>query len=290
MPRPTRPKRKPRRRKQRIPSAAVRRIKTPRIPRAVELFYLLVLGKVAKAFAEGVKKRLYSKLHKFAAPEPETKTDASEEEPGDGDVAETMATLRQEIPASLESGELPKGSHTAAKRVVKHSQDEFERLGITLIDTEPNFEKLIDTWRKQSVDRITSVEENQLTKIRKILANGEGLRVDALTKELEWQLDDVTESQCALIARDQVLTLNALITKERQEACGIAEFVWTTSGDERVRESHAEIDGQTFRWDDPPIVDDEPAIPGEPIQCRCVPYPLLRELGDAGAPQGDDDE
>jgi SPP1 gp7 family putative phage head morphogenesis protein len=61
----------------------------------------------------------------------------------------------------------------------------------------------------------------------------------------------------------------------------VTEFVWTTAGDERTRESHRAIDGQTFSWDDPPVVDNEEAIPGEPPNCRCVAFPVLPELDGA---------
>ncbi len=60
---------------------------------------------------------------------------------------------------------------------------------------------------------------------------------------------------------------------------GITQYTWSTSKDERVRPSHAELEGEQFSYDDPPEVDGEPANPGEPILCRCVPLPVL-DLGD----------
>ena len=81
----------------------------------------------------------------------------------------------------------------------------------------------------------------------------------------------MTRSHADLIARDQTLRLNAELTRERQTAVGIEKFIWSTSGDERVRESHADLDGKTFSWDDLPTVDDEDDVmPGANYQCRCA--------------------
>lgn len=43
------------------------------------------------------------------------------------------------------------------------------------------------------------------------------------------------------------------------------KYIWHTVGDGKVRSSHAERDGKTFSWDDPP----EGGHPGEAPNCRC---------------------
>ena len=139
---------------------------------------------------------------------------------------------------------------------------------------------MVANWRKENVARITGMAEDQLGKIERILEEGDGHYAETLAKEIKRQCIDVSDSRAELIARDQVLTLNAQITTQRQRDVGVEEFIWTTSGDERVRDSHQELDGQKFRYDDPPVVDGEPALPGEPILCRCIPYPVIPELSD----------
>jgi SPP1 gp7 family putative phage head morphogenesis protein len=69
--------------------------------------------------------------------------------------------------------------------------------------------------------------------------------------------------------------MNSAFNQERQQQVGIERFEWSTSQDERVRESHAELDGKTFSWNDLPVVDDEEASPGTPICCRCVAIPVV---------------
>jgi hypothetical protein len=44
------------------------------------------------------------------------------------------------------------------------------------------------------------------------------------------------------------------------------KYIWHTVGDGKVRSAHAERDGKTFSWDDPP----EGGHPGEAPNCRCT--------------------
>ncbi len=267
------------------PSRGTRHTLSPRIPAGVELYYQRLLRAFARSFAAAMKPLVMREYSRFAKPETEERTDAAGDDAkaaaraqaADAKAVADALRKKAKVVVAEESGVVLKGSRTAGARVVAHSKKEFQRLGIDLVKEEPRFGPLIDTWRNQTVNRIVSVSEDQLDKVEKILAEGSNRRAESIAKDLERQLDDVTASQCELIARDQVLTLNALITKERQGACGIEEFIWTTSGDERVREEHEALDGETFSWEDG---DAEEGFPGEPIQCRCVAYPVLPELAD----------
>lgn len=174
-------------------------------------------------------------------------------------------------------------SGNVAEKVERNSQREFKRLGIDLRKSEPKFDKLIDGWRGDNVDRVKSLVGFERDKLSEILAKGEGKTVDELRGRLLDRLQ-VSRSKADLLARDQVLKLNAKITRERHLAAGITEYVWTTAGDERVRERHDELDGETYSWNDPPITNEagDRNHPGEDYQCRCVAYPVLPELGDEG--------
>lgn len=113
--------------------------------------------------------------------------------------------------------------------------------------------------------------------VREVLGDPEnfGLRVEELRAKLLAK-GDIAASRAELIARDQTLKLTGAITKARQTSAGITSYTWNTSNDDRVRESHAELDGQVFRWDTPPSV----GHPGEDFQCRCVALPIIDELAD----------
>ena len=84
------------------------------------------------------------------------------------------------------------------------------------------------------------------------------------------------------ITRDQTSKLVGKLTQAKQTYLGIEEYVWYTAADERVRPSHAQNHGITFRWDSPPAT----GHPGEDIQCRCVSGAVLpvRRRGAAPSP------
>lgn len=84
------------------------------------------------------------------------------------------------------------------------------------------------------------------------------------------------QDHAEFIARDQVGTLNGQLDAQRQVGLGVSRFIWRTVGDERVRDEHVALDGETFSYDDPP----DEGLPGEPINCRCSAEPVLDDIFD----------
>lgn len=75
-----------------------------------------------------------------------------------------------------------------------------------------------------------------------------------------------------LIARDQMSKFTGELNKLRQEDLGIKSYVWRTSKDGAVRDSHRANDGKEFTWaSSPPGT----GHPGEDINCRCVADPVF---------------
>lgn len=68
------------------------------------------------------------------------------------------------------------------------------------------------------------------------------------------------------IATDRSGTLASLVTQANAKALGADKYVWTTVGDDNVRDEHAAREGRTFRFSQPPA----DGNPGEPINCRCT--------------------
>lgn len=54
-------------------------------------------------------------------------------------------------------------------------------------------------------------------------------------------------------------------------------YVWRTSGDNKVRSSHAANNGKIFAWDNPP----ETGHPGEDYGCRCTAEPHTPEVNES---------
>ena len=69
------------------------------------------------------------------------------------------------------------------------------------------------------------------------------------------------------IVRDQTQKLNADLNQFRQQQLGVTDYIWRTSEDERVRETHRDNNGKTFAWASPPPTTGHP---GNDVQCRCV--------------------
>jgi SPP1 gp7 family putative phage head morphogenesis protein len=188
-----------------------------------------------------------------------------------------------------------KAVDTIAGRVVEANGREFERvLRINPRQVSANLSLEIDKFRRENVDLIQSIPDTLLDDVGKVLDESwsKGERVEVLRAKIEKRFE-VSKSKADLIARDQVLKLNAQVTRERQKASGITEYIWITSRDERVRgnpdglypdssHDHYSLDGTRQRWDAPPQVADDgtTAHPGEDYQCRCIAAPVLSFLED----------
>jgi SPP1 gp7 family putative phage head morphogenesis protein len=87
----------------------------------------------------------------------------------------------------------------------------------------------------------------------------------------------VTENRAMLIARTEVSKANSALNQARSLSIGADSYVWRTAGDGDVRESHAELEGKTFRFDDPPDHSDGSGTynPGDFPNCRCYAETIL---------------
>ncbi len=79
----------------------------------------------------------------------------------------------------------------------------------------------------------------------------------------------VSKSRARLIARTEVSRAGASLTIARAAEAKSPGFIWRSSHDGRVRESHLELDGQYFDWDNLPNVDGYVIAPGQIFNCRC---------------------
>ena len=155
-------------------------------------------------------------------------------------------------------------------------------LGIDVLRAEPWLEQKVQAFTADNVALIKSIPQRYFTDVEKKIVTSmrEGLRWEEIAKDLDDRFE-VAEGHAQLVARDQVGKFMGELNQARQQELGVEKFIWRTAHDNRVRESHQELEGQVCSWDDPPEVDGEPSIPGEPINCRCQAEPVLTELFDA---------
>ena len=139
---------------------------------------------------------------------------------------------------------------------------------------------------EENVKLIKSIPEQHLSKIQDAIERGLQSGDDAYSlKDVIKRIDDIddqTKRRAKLIARDQLQKLTGNLNQARQRAVGIRGYIWRTSADERVRESHRDNDGKRFQWDKAPS---GTGHPGEDINCRCVAEPDFSELIPSLAPE-----
>lgn len=108
-----------------------------------------------------------------------------------------------------------------------------------------------------------------------------GRRAPDVAAEL-LKTESITQARATLIARTEIAKSNAALTQARAEFVGATHYIWRTVGDADVRDVHAELDGEIFRFDDPPEIDGEGAHgPGEIWNCRCYAEPIFSEVENA---------
>jgi SPP1 gp7 family putative phage head morphogenesis protein len=154
-------------------------------------------------------------------------------------------------------------------------------LPVNLTKLPDNVQAAAQIARDASIKLVENACRDYATSVRDVFDSPEwtiGKRWEDLRDALI-DKGDISERHAELIARDQTLKLNGAINQSRQQAAGVDSYVWSTSGDERVRDEHAELDGETFSWASPP----PPGHPGEDFQCRCIAIPVIPEA----APEDD---
>lgn len=165
-----------------------------------------------------------------------------------------------------------------ADKVDSFNETQFNKtfkkvLGVDPIASEEWLKQEMTAFVKENVDLITSIPEDYFSEIEGIVMRG--ARAGTLTADISADIKErygVSESRADLIARDQVSKFNGNLSQLRQQEVGISKYTWSTSHDDRVRDSHAEKDGETFSWSDPPA---DTGHPGEDFQCRCVAIPIF---------------
>jgi SPP1 gp7 family putative phage head morphogenesis protein len=112
----------------------------------------------------------------------------------------------------------------------------------------------------------------------------EGGSPDKLAQILEAEYG-VAKRKASVIADCETSIATAAFRQARYESLGSTHYVWRTMGDSKVRPTHGEsnnhraLDGRTFPWASPPIVDSATGRRRHPGQdygpCRCVALPIL---------------
>lgn len=213
----------------------------------------------------------------------------------DGEVRRELQKVAEELEQKLAAY----GLGDLVKKVAKLSQAttlrEWKRvcketLGIDLMDDYYKgdfYEAALRRWVDENVRMIKSIPVESLGKMRETIRQGfvRGMTITDIQKAIQKEFGE-TRKKARMLARDQISTLNAQISKLQQQDAGCTKYRWSTSKDSRVRECHKDLDGKIFSWDDPPemwyetkkagrVYTGRRCHPGEDFVCRCVAIPVF---------------
>lgn len=260
---------------------ATGRSRLPRTPRplgtkALERRYFKAIRAIVRALRRLTTERIFPLLEPILEQakilRPDSRVDAYVD-----DIEQAISDLRVEFLREFDDEKLAAITTSAAYQVEEFNEKEFKKVfgqvfGVDVVRDEAWLAGEIRAFVKANVRLVQSIPDEYFKKLEGTITRG--AQTGRLGKEIAEdirKLLHVSESKAVLIARDQVAKFNGQLTQLRQKSVGVEKYRWSTSGDERVRDTHAANEGRIFSWDDPPST----GHPGEDIQCRCVAIPVF---------------
>jgi len=160
------------------------------------------------------------------------------------------------------------------------------------------FRGMMTQWVTNNVGLIKSVPQTTLTELRNIVQ--EGWQSGLVNRDIAKKIQDaygINKRKADFWARDQMAKLNGDMQEQQQKDAGVKEYVWSTTGNEKVRgdptglwpnpiNGHYQLDGKRCRWDDPTVyfsngewvprtIDMTKKHPKKDYECHCVGLPVF---------------
>jgi len=187
-------------------------------------------------------------------------------------------------------------STTVVEETSKTNEEKFNKsirkaTGVDLgsvIQTE-GLNEFLQSSVNKNVSLIKSIPEEYFKQIETIVNNGiaSGAKYQTIAKEIQ-AIPNIKlkkpgganyklVNRIKTIARNEVSTINAQLTKRRSESLGITEGIWRSSEDESVRKCHRIRNGKKFNLKKGlySSCDGKNLYPGEEINCRCTYSPII---------------
>jgi SPP1 gp7 family putative phage head morphogenesis protein len=272
------------------------KIFSPQYPSSVEREYLRFLNVYSKAYILLMRSGLKEMI-------PGLKKTAKAELPRvdsvrmDADIADSITKLFKFVDDKMKARFTDAYLQKQIKSMIvgnnKHTKKQVMKMVNTQTDEDLDLEPLMgDHKLKPYFQNVVDMNVSLIKSIPKYKEDSfknqlialitKDARVEEIQKVIEKKFN-LTKSRAALIAQDQVGKLNGVLEKYRQEQLGVTRYIWRTSGDSRVREDHRRLEGKTFSWNKPPVIDrttGERGNPKEGIRCRCWAEPVLEDVID----------
>lgn len=168
-------------------------------------------------------------------------------------------------------------------RVAKKDENSWAKLGKSIgVELRKELQDapvgdMLRQFLSEQVELITSLPIEAGERVHKLVMEAltNGQRADEIAKDV-LATGKVTESRAKLIARTEVARVASGLTMQRAKHVGVTHYVWRTSGDATVRESHKKMNGAVVPFDAAPEVEPGKRYhAGMIYNCRCYPEPIL---------------
>ncbi len=153
--------------------------------------------------------------------------------------------------------------------------DQIKRVrGLDTTQIEPWIDDFLTAAITENVSYISTIPQQYHSRISAVIQQGvkNGQRIPDMTAEIR-KVYKVSENQARFIAVDQTSSITGQLTERRHRAAGVTKFVWRTSEDERVRESHKDFNGKTYEYSEG--AGPKKLKPGQDFRCRCTAEPVF---------------
>lgn len=262
----------------------LKRLPKPKSIRPIERDYERGLVDILKTLQGLIQERLLTQLPRLQNSFNANLPQAAKFDDASDDIASIINGIRVEFakrwtPTQIRRFAQNQGISVSAynKRIVSEGLKQV--LGIDVFFSEPYLAQELNLFAMLNTKLITNMTEEAINRVeRDVLLNfSQGMRWEENAKQIEKYIDadrGTVRNRAKLIARDQTNKLNGQLNELRQAEIGVDRYIWRTSLDERVRESHRALEGKVFKWSEPPAG----GHPGQPINCRCTAEPYLAGL------------
>ena len=180
-----------------------------------------------------------------------------------GDFSEAVAKKFVQKIAVMNMKEWQAQSRVIGKEFEKEiKSDQIQGL---LKDIEANAKHYIQKLPQDAVDKVKEYSMDALMK-------GERWEV---VQERIMQIPGMNYRHAKLVARTEGAIAASKVTMARAQAIGCTKFIWRAVLDNRTRPSHRAMNGKVCEFNNPPIVEGQPLIPGQIYNCRCHAEPII---------------
>lgn len=253
--------------------AKLRKSARPLPPDTVERYYRRLLKDYLNALDRITAKIIMPEVESILKEADKKRPTITQDASYSDDIARMIREAKLKINEEFSAKELSNMARRVAARGDTFNKEQVSKvfkkiLGLDPIATEPWLKQEVKAFVKVNAGLIKSISTTYLSQVEQVVSSG--ARSGYTTKEIADEIEkrfNVSESKAAFLARDQVSKFNGDLTKLRYQNVGVNRYEWSTSGDERVRDSHVEKDGNIYSFDDPPS---DTGNPGDDYQC--VPY------------------